>query len=188
MMIKDETKKCRTKMDKTLDYFSKELHGVRTGRASTALIDYVKVDYYGSQTDLKDIASISVSEATQLIVKPYDPASRSDIIKGLESADLGLNPQSEGDIIRINIPAPSAERRQQLVNQVKKMAEESRVTIRNERRDAIKHIDAIVKDKTNAVSEDDGKQSKDEVESMTKKHISKIDEMCETKSSEIQTI
>ena len=187
-MIKDETKKCRTKMDKTLDYFSKELHGVRTGRASTALIDYVKVDYYGSQTDLKDIASISVSEATQLIVKPYDPASRSDIVKGLESADLGLNPQSEGDIIRINIPAPSAERRQQLVNQVKKMAEESRVTIRNERRDAIKHIDAIVKDKTNAVSEDDGKQSKDEVESMTKKHISKIDEMCETKSSEIQTI
>ena len=188
MSIKEETSKCRTKMDKTVDYFNKELHGVRTGRASTALIDYIKIDYYGSQTDLKDIAAISVSEATQLVVKPYDPGSRNDIIKGLESADLGLNPQSEGDIIRINIPAPSAERRQQLVNQVKKMAEESRITIRNERRDAIKHIDALVKDKSNAVSEDEGKHGKDDIEGMTKKHVSKIDEMCETKSTEIQAI
>ena len=188
MSIKEETSKCRTKMDKTVDYFNKELHGVRTGRASTALIDYIKIDYYGSQTDLKDIAAISVSEATQLVVKPYDPGSRNDIIKGLESADLGLNPQSEGEIIRINIPAPSAERRQQLVNQVKKMAEESRITIRNERRDAIKHIDALVKDKSNAVSEDEGKHGKDDIEAMTKKHVSKIDEMCETKSTEIQAI
>jgi ribosome recycling factor len=188
MTIKEELKKCRTKMDKTVAYFSKELHGVRTGRASTALIDFVKIDYYGSQTDLKDIAAISVSEATQLIVKPYDPASKGDIIKGLEKADLGLNPQSEGDLIRINIPAPSAERRQQLVGQVKKMAEENRITIRNERRDAIKHVDALVKDKSNAVSEDDGKDAKDDIEGMTKKHISSIDDMCEQKSKEIQTI
>jgi ribosome recycling factor len=188
MSIKEETSKCRSKMDKTVEYFTKELHGVRTGRASTALIDYIKIDYYGSQTDLKDIAAISVSEATQLVVKPYDPSSKNDIIKGLESADLGLNPQSEGDIIRINIPAPSAERRQQLIGQVKKMAEESRITIRNERRDAMKHIELLVKDKTNAISEDDGKHGKDDVESMTKKHISKIDDMCETKSTEIQTI
>ena len=188
MSIKDLTKECRSKMDKSVDYFGKELHGVRTGRASTALIEYVKIDYYGSATDLKDIAAISVSEATQLVVKPYDPASKNDIIKGLETADLGLNPQSEGDIIRINIPAPSAERRTQLVGQVKKMAEESKIAIRNERRDAIKHIDALVKDKNNAVSEDDGKYGKDEVESLTKKHVSKIDEMCETKSKEIETI
>jgi ribosome recycling factor len=188
MSIKEEISKCRSKMDKTVEYFTKELHGVRTGRASTALIDYIKIDYYGSQTDLKDIAAISVSEATQLVVKPYDPSSKNDIIKGLESADLGLNPQSEGDIIRINIPAPSAERRQQLIGQVKKMAEESRITIRNERRDAMKHIELLVKDKTNAISEDDGKHGKDDVESMTKKHISKIDDMCETKSTEIQTI
>jgi ribosome recycling factor len=188
MSIKEETSNCRSKMDKTVDYFKKELHGVRTGRASTALIDYIKIDYYGSQTDLKDIAAISVSETTQLVVKPYDPGSRSDIIKGLESADLGLNPQSEGEIIRINIPAPSTERRQQLVNQVKKMAEESKITIRNERRDAIKHIDGLVKDKSNPVSEDDGKHGKESVESMTKKHVSTIDGLCETKTTEIQTI
>jgi ribosome recycling factor len=188
MSIKEETKNCKSKMDKTVEYYIKELQGVRTGRASTALIDYVKVDYYGSQTDLKDIAAISVSEATQLVVKPYDPASKSEIIKALESSDLGLNPQAESDLIRINIPAPSTERRQQLVNQVKKMAEESRITIRNERRDAMKHMDVLVKDKTNGVSEDDGKHGKEEIESCTKKHISKIDEMCETKAKEIQTI
>lgn len=188
MSIKELTKDCRTKMDKSVEYYGKELHGVRTGRASTALIEYIKIDYYGSQTDLKDIAAISVSDATQLVVKPYDPSSKNDIVKGIESADLGLNPQSESDLIRINIPAPSAERRSQLVNQVKKMAEESRIAIRNERRDAIKHIDALVKDKSNAFSEDDGKHGKDEVESHTKKHISKIDEMCDEKANEIETI
>lgn len=188
MSIKDETKTCRSKMDKSIEYYNKELQGVRTGRATTALIEYVKIDYYGSSTDLRDIAAISVSDATQLVIKPYDPASKSDIIKGLESAELGLNPQSEGDLIRLNIPAPSAERRQQLVNQIKKMAEESKIAIRNERRDALKHIDSLVKDKTNTVSEDDGKHGHDEVESMTKKRISKIDELCDTKAKEIQTI
>jgi len=188
MSIKEHTKDCRSKMDKTVEYYTKELHGVRTGRASTALIEYIKISYYGSNTDLKDIAAISVSEATQLIVKPYDPSSKNDIIKGIEIADLGLNPQSEGDIIRITIPAPSAERRSQLVNQVKKMAEESRIAIRNERRDTIKHIDTLVKDKSNAFSEDDGKHGKDEVETLTKKHIATIDELCNTKSTEIETI
>jgi ribosome recycling factor len=188
MSIKELVRECRSKMDRSVDYFGKELHGVRTGRASTALLEYIKIEYYGSHTDLKDIAAISVSEATQLVVKPYDPSSKNDIVKGIESADLGLNPQSDGDIIRINIPAPSSERRAQLVTQVKKMAEESRITIRNERRDANKHIDSLVKDKNNPVSQDEGKHGKEEVESLTKKHITKIDEMCETKSKEIETI
>jgi len=188
MTIKDIMKECRGKMDRSVEYFRKELHGVRTGRASTALLEYIKIDYYGSQTDLKDIAAISVSEATQLVVKPYDPSSKNDIVKGIESAELGLNPQSDGDIIRINIPAPSAERRLQLVNQIKKMSEESRIVIRNERRDAIKHIDSLVKDKKTAVSEDEGKHGKDEIETLTKKHTSAIDEMCDVKSKEIETI
>lgn len=188
MSLETLSKDCRAKMDKSVEYFEKELRGVRTGRATTALIEYVKIDYYGSQTDLKDIAAISVSDATQLVVKPYDPTSKNDIIKGLEAAELGLNPQAEADLVRINIPSPSAERRQQLVSQIKKMAEESRITIRNERRDAIKHIDALVKDKSNAFSEDDGKHHKDGVEVLTKKHIATIDLKCEEKSKEIQTI
>ena len=188
MSIKEVTKECASKMSKTVEYFGKELKGVRTGRATTALVEYIKVEYYGSLTDLKDISAISVSEATQLVVKPYDPAAKNDIIKALEGADLGLNPQAEGDLIRINIPAPSAERRAQLVNQVKKMAEESRIVIRNERREAMKHLESLVKDKTTAVSEDDGKQGKEEVESLTKKNIAKIDEMTTSKSKEVETI
>ncbi|HJN72208.1 MAG TPA: ribosome recycling factor [Phycisphaerales bacterium] len=188
MLIKEIIKDCSKKMDKTIEYYERELKGVRTGRATTALIEYVKVDYYGSSTDLRDIAAVSVGDATQLIVKPYDPGSKNEIIKALETADLGLNPQADGDTIRISIPAPSSERRQQLATQVKKMGEESKIAIRNERRDAIKHVDSQVKDKSNDESEDDGKHGKEKIDSLTKKHTAKIDELCKAKTKEIQTI
>ena len=188
MLIKEIAKDCRLKMDKTLDYYERELKGVRTGRASTALIEYVKVDYYGSSTDLRDIAAVNVVDATQLVVKPYDPSSKSEIVKALESADLGLNPQADGDTIRVSIPAPSSERRQQLATQVKKMGEESKIAIRNERRDANKLIDNQIKDKSNDESEDDGKHGKSEIESLTKKHTAKIEEMCKSKVDDIQSI
>ena len=188
MLIKQIAKDCSNKMNKTIEYYERELKGVRTGRATTALIEYVKVDYYGSSTDLRDIAAVSVGDATQLVVKPYDPGSKNDIIKALESAELGLKPQADGDAIRISIPAPSSERRQQLAIQVKKMGEESKIAIRNERRDAMKLIDSQVKDKSNDESEDDGKQGKEDVESMTKKHTAKIDLLCKAKVEDIQSI
>jgi ribosome recycling factor len=181
-------KDCRAKMDKSLEHYDKELRGVRTGRATTALIDYIKVDYYGSSTDLKALAAISVPEPNQLLVKPFDPSSKQDIIKAIEKADLGLNPMSEGQAIRISVPAPSAERRQQLVSQVKKMAEDTKVAVRNERRDAIKHIDGMIKDKSQNLSEDIGKRHKDEIEAMTKKHVEQIDQMCTKKSTEITEV
>lgn len=173
-------------MDKSLDYFQRELRGIRTGRATTALIDYVKVDYYGSPTELRELAAISVPEPTLLLVKPFDPTSTAAISKALETADLGLNPQSEGNAIRINVPPPSAERRQQLVGQVKKMTEDARVTIRNERRDANKHIDKLAKDKSNHLSEDGAKEAKDDVEKLTKTHIEKVDETSAKKVAEIE--
>lgn len=188
MEIKAIIAECRERMDKSVDYYKKELKGIRTGRASTALIDYIKVDYYGSPTDLRELAAVSVPEATKLVIKPFDPSAASEIVKAVESADLGLNPQSDGGTIHINVPAPSAERRKLLIGQVKKMAEEARVAIRNERRDAIKKIDAAVKDKENHLSEDEGKGAKDQIETMTKKHTTTIDESCETKSSEIEQI
>jgi ribosome recycling factor len=189
MMNADQiSRDCKAKMDKSVEHYDKELRGVRTGRATTALIDYVKVDYYGSATDLKALAAISVPEPNQLLVKPFDPGSKSDIIKAIEKADLGLNPMSEGTAIRISVPAPSAERRQQLVGQVKKMAEDTKVAIRNERRDAIKHIDTLIKDKNAHLSEDEGKRRKDEIEAMTKKHIENVDQMCAKKSTEIQEV
>lgn len=179
---------CKSKMAKSIEHYEKELRGLRTGRATTALIDYVKVDYYGNATDLKSIAAVSVPEANQLLVKPFDPSSKNDIIKAIEKADLGLNPMSEGTTIRISVPAPSAERRQQLVAQVKKMGEESKVAIRNERRDAIKHIDQLVKDKSTHTSEDEGKTAKTQVEDLTKKHVDQIDQMCAKKSAEVTAV
>jgi ribosome recycling factor len=175
-------------MAKTVEHYDRELRGLRTGRATTALIDYIKVEYYGNPTDLKAIAAVSVPEPTQLLVKPFDPTIKNDIIKAIEKADLGLNPMSEGAAIRINVPTPSAERRQQLVAQVKKMAEDAKVAIRNERRDAIKHIEQLAKDKKNPVSEDQAEAGKKQVEDLTKSHISQIDAHCAKKSAEVQQI
>ena len=148
---------CKAKMDKSIEHYEKELRGLRTGRATTALIDYVKVDYYGNPTDLKSLAAVSVPEPNQLLVKPFDPSSKNEIIKAIEKADLGLNP----------------------------MAEDSKVALRNERRDALKHVDQLVKDKTAHLSEDQGKTAKTQIEDMTKKHIDQIEQMATKKSAEV---
>lgn len=187
-MLKDIIKECEARMDKSVSYLDSEFRGIRTGRATTALIDHVKVLYYGSPTDLKALAAISVPEATKLVVKPFDPQAKGDICTALEKADLGLNPQIDGDAIYINVPPPSAERRKQLVNQIKKMAEESRIAVRNERRDAIKQVDALAKDSDSGVSEDDAKRAKDSIESATKQHTKTIDDHLASKSSEIEQI
>ncbi|MHC4128100.1 MAG: ribosome recycling factor [Planctomycetota bacterium] len=179
---------CRQRMAKSLEYFQRELRGIRTGRATTALIDYIKVDYYGSSTELRELAAISVPEPTLLLVKPFDPTCAGEIIKCLETADLGLNPQSQGNAIRVAVPPPSAERRKQLMGQVRKMAEDTRVAVRNERRDANRHIDQLVKDKTSHVSEDNAKDAKDDVEKLTKQNIEKVDETCNKKVAEIEEI
>ncbi|MCP4758904.1 MAG: ribosome recycling factor [Planctomycetes bacterium] len=182
------TKETRARMSKSIEYLQKELRGIRTGRASTALLEYLKVEAYGTLVDLRDVAAISVPEATQLLVKPFDPTLKNGIAKSIESAELGLNPQVEGESIRINLPPPSAERRTQLSGQVRKIAEETRVAIRNERRDAMKQIDARVKDKSDSLSEDMGKNFKQEVEDLTKSKISEVDSHSAEKTTEIETL
>ena len=181
-------KNCQQRMEKSVEHYDKELRGIRTGRASTALIEFLKVECYGSTCDLRDVAAVSVPEPTQLLVKPFDPTTKNSIAKALESADLGLNPQVEGDAVRIHLPPPSAERRKQLSGQVKKLAEDTKVSIRNERRDAIKQIDVMVKDKSNSFSEDDGKASKSNIDELTKDISSKVDQMCSKKTEEVESI
>ena len=188
MNVAQILRQCQERMNKSVEYYQRELRGIRTGRATTALIDFVKVDYYGSPTELRELAAVSVPEPTILMVKPFDPGAKAEIVKAIETADLGLNPTAEGPSIRINVPSPSAERRKQLAGQVKKMAEDARVAIRNERRDANKHIDQLVKDKTNDVSEDAGKGAKHDIEEHTKKHVAQIDESCTKKVGEIEDI
>ncbi|MHC4946657.1 MAG: ribosome recycling factor [Planctomycetota bacterium] len=188
MVLKQIVADCRDRMAKSVQYYEKELRGIRTGRATTALIDYVKIEYYGSHTDLREIAQVTVPEPTQLVVKPFDPGSKNDIIKAIETADLGLNPMTDGAVIRINVPPPSAERRKQLVGQVRKLGEDSKVAVRNERRDANKQIDAAVKDKSVQVSEDQGHDARDEVDQLAKQHVDRIEEICNRKAQEVEEI
>ena len=135
-----------------------------------------------------DIAAISVPEPTLLMVKPFDPTSKTGIAKALETADLGLNPMVDGETIRISIPAPSTERRSQLAAQAKKMGEESKIAVRNERREAQKQIDTLTKDKSNSMSEDQGKIAKSNIDDMTKNTINQIDEIVSKKVQEINTL
>ena len=175
-------------MTKSVEYLKKELRGLRTGRASTALVEYVKVDYYGQATDLKSLAVISVPEPSQILIQPFDPGSVGEIKKALETSDLGLNPLADGKVIRINVPTLSGDRRQQLVTQAKKMGEESKVAIRNARRDANKHVDALLKDKAAHFPEDEAKILKDEIQELLKKYEGEVESLVDHKSKEISEV
>lgn len=175
-------------MEKAVHYLTSELKGVRTGRATPGLIEFVKVEAYGGESDLRSLALVSAPEATQLLVKPFDPSTTKDIIKGIEGAGLGLNPQSEGKQIRVNVPALSGERRQQLAASVKQMGEQAKVTIRNARRDANKQLDQAAKDKSLGLSEDQVEQGKEEVQNLLKKYESRAEELVSAKVTEIQEV
>ena len=175
-------------MDKSLGHLKAELRGLRTGRASTALVEYLKVDYYGSAQDLKNLAAISVPEAHQILIQPFDPSAMSEIRKAIEESNLGLNPQADGKAIRVNIPALSTERRKQLAAQAKKLGEEAKVSCRNIRRDANKHVDQLAKDKDQHLPEDEIKSLKEEVQEILKEHESTIDDLVKTKTEEIMEV
>ena len=175
-------------MEKALEYLKHELRGIRTGRASPAMVEYVKVDYYGASTDLKSLALISVPEPTQLLIKPFDAGSIQEIKKAIEAAGLGLNPMPEGKQIRINVPALSGDRRQQLVSKVKKLGEEAKVVLRNARRDGNKHADGLKDNPKLKVSEDEIKKLHEEIQELLKKYEKETDDLVAAKSKEIETI
>jgi ribosome recycling factor len=171
-------------MDNGLDYLKKEFRGIRTGRASAGLVDHVKVEYYGSPTDLRQLATISTPEATLIVIKPFDPSSLKDIEKAIYASDIGITPMVDGKVIRLSVPPLSMERRNQIVGQLKKMAEAARVTIRNARRDANKAVDQQQKD--GDLTEDDAHRAKDEIQKLTDKHEKQINELLDAKTKEIQ--
>lgn len=175
-------------MEKALDYLKHELRGIRTGRATTALVDFLKVDYYGAQTDLKSLAAISVPEPTQLLIKPFDPGSVGDIKKAIEASGLGLNPIVEAKQIRLNVPPLSGERRQQLVGKVKKMGEEQKIAIRNIRRDGNKHAEALSKSTAKHYPEDEIETLKNEIQELLKKYETEVDKRIDEKTKEIMTV
>lgn len=175
-------------MEKAIEHLKHEMRGVRTGRASTALVEYIKADYYGSPTELKAIASISVPEPTQLLIKPFDAGAIGEIRKAIEASDLGLNPIVDGKQIRVNIPALSTERRKQLVGHVKKTAEDTKVALRNARRDANKHADQLKNEPGGSYSEDQINTLKEEIQEVLKKHEAQVDELVKVKSEEIMEV
>src|SRR5262249_24225447 len=135
------------RMEKAVDVFRDELRGLRTGRATPALVDSLRVEYYGSPTPLKQLAQISTPDPQQIVIKPFDPGCLKDIEKALRSSDLGLAPKNDGNINRLTVPPMSGEQRQKMVARIKKLAEETKVAIRNIRRDANKHFETAEKDK-----------------------------------------
>jgi ribosome recycling factor len=171
------------RMEKAVNYLKQELVGLRTGRATPGLIESVRVDYYGTMTPLKQMANISAPEPQQLVVRPFDVGSIKEIEKAIQASGLGLNPNSDGKILRINVPALSGDQRKKLVARVKDLAEEARVSIRNVRRDANKHVETEEKAKT--IGEDDAKKAKEEVQDLTKKYEASVNELADKKSGEI---
>jgi len=170
-------------MKKAVEILQDELKGVRTGRASTGLVENIKVDYYGTATPLKQMATIAAPQADMIVIKPFDPASVKEIEKAIKSSDLSIAPIVDGKLIRLNIPPLSEERRGQLAGQAKQMGEQAKVSIRNMRREANKQLEKEQKDKI--ITEDDLQTGKKQVDDVTKEYTDKIDSVIRAKSDEI---
>jgi ribosome recycling factor len=171
------------KMEKSVSILKENINTVRAGRANPALLDKVVVEYYGTPTPLKGIANISVPDPRSLLISPFDPSSIHDIEKAISVANIGVNPANDGKVIRLQIPSLTEERRKELTKLVKKYGEESKVAIRNERRDANDHLKKLEKD--SELTEDDLKAEEKEVQKKTDDTIKRIDEIIEAKEKEI---
>lgn len=182
-MINDVLEETRDRMEKSLKAFEKELTTVRTGRASQALLDPVKVDYYGTSTPLSQMASISVPESRLLTVKPWDVSVINDVEKAILKANLGLTPSNDGKLIRIAIPPLTEERRKEIVKSVGHTCEEYRVAVRNIRRDSNENLKDLQKE--GEISEDDSFKAQKQVQDLTDQYIKKLDEIFAAKEKEI---
>ena len=173
-------------MEKAIEHLKHELRAVRTGRASPAMVEHVKVEYYGTPTDLRSIASISVPEATQILIKPFSPGDLKWIEKAINDSKLPLTPHSDGKQLRLILPPMSQETRLKMAGQVKGMAEDVKIRIRNARRDANKLIDT--EEKGGVLTEDEASSGKDQVQELTKTYETKVDEMVEHKRKEVMEV
>jgi ribosome recycling factor len=171
------------RMEKAVKVFSDELRGLRTGRATPALVDSLRVEYYGSPTPLKQMANITTPDPQQIVIRPFDQSVLKDIEKAIRSSDLGMSPNNDGKMIRLQVPPMSGEQRNKLVARIKKSAEEAKVASRNVRRDGNKHFDAA--EKAKEMTEDERDSGKEEVQTLLKKFEEKIGELADKKTKEI---
>ncbi len=183
----DEVKSiAKTKMQKSIEKLKNDLSKIRTGRAHTGILDHLTVDYYGSQTAINQVANITVGDSVTINVQPYEKNMISVIEKAIREGDLGLNPATTGDVIRIPLPPLTEERRRDLIKVVKSEGENSKVAIRNARRDANDALKKLIKDKE--ISEDDERRAQDDVQKVTDQYISEIDKIIELKEKDLLAI
>ncbi|MBI5905779.1 MAG: ribosome recycling factor [Deltaproteobacteria bacterium] len=181
-MVKDTA----ARMERSIDAFRKELGKVRTGRASFSLLDGVKVDYYGTPTPLQQVGTLSVPESRLITITPWDSKMIGPIEKAIQGSGLGLNPASDGKVVRIPIPPLTEERRRELAKMVRKMAEDARVAVRNVRREAIERLKE--REKKKEISEDDVKRGQDRIQKETDAHVKKVDDILKAKEQEIMEV
>ena len=182
-MIDEVLSEAKSRMGKSIEVLQRDLAGIRTGRATPMILDNIKIDYYGTQTPLKQIATISAPEARLLILQPWDNATLGDITKAIQKSDLGLNPSSDGHVIRLPIPPLSQERRKELVKSVHKRAEEGRVALRNVRRDSMDMLKDLEKEKE--ISQDEHKRAQNKLQEITDSFIAQADQIAKDKETEL---
>ncbi len=184
--MKEVLQKCEGKMNKSVEVLKGEFASVRAGRANPAVLDKVLVDYYGTPTPINQMAAVSVSEARVLVIQPWDKSTLKSIEKAIQASDIGINPANDGSVLRLAFPQPTEERRKELVKEIKKMGEESKVGIRNIRRDGMEKLKALKKDST--ITEDDQKNGEKKIQELTDKFIKNIDTLVSEKEKEVLSL
>ncbi len=184
--IKEILNDCDTRMNKAIDACRNELMRIRTGRASTALLDTVKVDAYGTLSPLNQVASLTVPDAHMIAITPWDKGMLGPIEKAIQAANLGLNPSNDGKMVRVPMPPLTEERRKEITKLVKKFGEDAKVAIRNVRRDSMEHLKKAEKD--SHLSEDERKRGEDEIQKRTDHHVKDIDSLVATKEKEVMAV
>jgi ribosome recycling factor len=185
-VIEDFLTDAKRRMDRSIEATHQEFNSIRTGRASPALLDRISIDYYGTPTPLKSLASISAPEARMLTVQPFDPGSMKSIERAIQESDIGLTPSNDGKLIRLPIPQLTEERRKELVKLVRRYGEDGKVAIRNVRRDVLKHLEELVKN--GEVGDDEERRGEAQVQKLTDEHTGSIDELIRHKESEIMEV
>ncbi|MDR1083004.1 MAG: ribosome recycling factor [Coriobacteriales bacterium] len=185
-MIDDVIATTTDKMDKTVTNLAHEFATIRTGRASATMLERIQVDYYGSQTPITQLASVKSPEAHLLVVEPWDKQIVNDVVKAILASDLGITPSNDGGVIRLPFPLPTEERRRELVKQCRHIAEEAKIALRNERRDANTKLDRLVKDED--VSKDEVYRAEEQIQKLTDQHVAEVDETLGRKETEVMEV
>lgn len=186
MEVKDILDDSEERMKKSIESVNQNLNTLRTGRATPSLLDRINVDYYGCETPLNQLAGVSVSSGTSLVVDPYDKSALAEIEKALMESDIGIMPQNNGDVIRLSIPAVTEDRRKELLKTAKSLSEDGKVAIRNIRRDALDQVKKL--QKSDDISEDNAKDAQESIQSLTDKYVKQVESTMKDKETEIMTV